>query len=104
MTARAAGEEETCTFHVGSLEEARTSDMEEVLRGQFGRSGDTPFHLTELTAPGFPRVMIPPARLKEIRRLLYSRLSQTLLPRIQEARRRAKEMALINPVLSADLK
>jgi putative protease len=94
VTARAAGEEETCTFPVGPLETARTSDMEEVLRGQFGRSGDTPFHLTELTAPGFPRVMMPPARLKEIRRLLYSRLAQTLLPRIEAGRRRAKEAAL----------
>jgi putative protease len=94
VTARAGGEEEVCSFHLGPLEAARTVDMAEVLRGQFRRSGDTPFSLAELSAPGFPSVLIPPARLKDIRRLLYARLAETLLPRIKSRRRQALGAAL----------
>jgi putative protease len=94
VVARAGGEEETCIFPLGPLEPARTSDMAEILRGQFGRSGDTPFRLAALEAPGFPRVLIPPARLKEVRRLLFARLAATLLPRVQQKRREAHAAAL----------
>lgn len=47
----------------------------EVLHQVFGRTGDTPFHLEEFAAGALPPVVIPPSRLKEIRRDCYARLA-----------------------------
>ena len=63
-------------FALGTLEPARSNDMAGVLQARFSETGDTPFRLESLTAPDFPALFIPPARLKEIRRLLYQRLEQ----------------------------
>jgi putative protease len=68
----------TFTYHfpLGKLEPARNSDMTGVLQARFSETGETPFRLESLTAPDFPALFIPPARLKEIRRELYQRLEQ----------------------------
>lgn len=93
VTGQAAGGRIEAAFPVGALEPARTEDMTGVLRAQFSRTGDTPFELRNLDAPGFPRVLIPPARLKDIRREFYRRLAEEAVAgartRQAEARRRA---------------
>jgi putative protease len=71
ISAEAAGTAVVAEFPLGSLEAARSADMEAVLRGQFCRTGDTPFELRTLSAPGFPALLIPASRLKEIRREFY---------------------------------
>jgi putative protease len=78
VAALVKGAEFVREFPLGELEEARTSDMEGVLRGQFSRTGDTPFELAALAAPGFPPLLIPGARLKEIRRDFYRTLAEYL--------------------------
>lgn len=71
ITAEADGATISASFHLGTLIPARSSQMEEVLRGQFSRTGDTPFELRSLTAPGFPPVLIPAASFKDVRRDFY---------------------------------
>jgi putative protease len=94
VTATVAGCGLTMGFHLGSLESARTADMEGVLAAQFGRSGDTPFALSSFSAPCFPALAIPPARLKEIRREFYQALEEKVLPEIRKQRAAAKKRAL----------
>ena len=94
ITARVAGKEMGREFHLGSLEPARTTDMEGVLAAQFGRTGDTPFVLNALAAPDFPPVLIPSAQLKEIRREFYRWLSDKALAEIKERSREQRKAAL----------
>jgi putative protease len=94
VTGRSGGMECSEEFHLGTLEPARSTDMEGVLRGQFGKCGDTPFTLGSLEAPGFPSILIPSARLKEIRRSFYRTLEEKVLSGRKERLRRAKEAAL----------
>lgn len=63
-------------FPLGALELAKGKDMEGVLKARFDETGDTPFRLARLSAPDFPQIFIPPARLKDIRRQLYRHLGQ----------------------------
>jgi U32 family peptidase len=94
VTARVAGREHRCQFPLGRLEPARTTDMAGVLRGQFGRTGETPFELRSLAAPDFPAVLIPPARLKDIRRESYRLLADQALREVQRQRQAVKQRAL----------
>lgn len=94
VTGRAAGMECSADYHLGLLEPARTTDMEGVLRAQFSRCGDTPFTLSSLSAPGFPAVLIPQAKLKDIRRAFYRQLEEKVLKGKGERLRLAKEAAL----------
>lgn len=94
VAGRAAGMECAAEYHLGPLEPARTTDMEGVLRAQFSKCGDTPFTLASLSAPGFPAVLIPPARLKDIRRAFYRLLEEKVLKGKGERLRLAKEAAL----------
>jgi len=73
-------------FDLGPLETARTSDMAAVLSAQLGRTGDTRFTLRSLAAPDFPPLLIPAARLKEVRRELYQRLADEILPAVAKER------------------
>ena len=91
--ATAGGVEFAVDFPVGRLEPARTTDMAEVLRAQFSRTGDTPFELHNLSAPGFPALLIPPARLKEIRREFYRLLERKIGSELRERSRNAVERA-----------
>ncbi|GFE56568.1 U32 family peptidase [Geobacter sp. AOG1] len=94
VTGKVAGCEIVEAYPLGDLEPARTSDMASVLQAQFSRSGDTPFELRNLTATSFPTVLIPPARLKDIRRQFYQSLADQVLPDLQKRRAAAKRGAL----------
>ncbi len=94
ITGRSSGMEVAEEYHLGALEPSRTPDMEGVLRAQFGKCGDTPFTLDSLEAPGFPPVLIPAARLKEIRRSFYRSMEEKVLSGRKERLWRAKEAAL----------
>ncbi len=79
-------------FDLGPLETARTSDMTAVLTAQLGRTGDTRFTLRSLAAPDFPPLLIPATRLKEVRRELYQRLADEVLPAVaRERQERARQ-------------
>lgn len=86
IAATCAGVLYTADFQLGQLEAARTQDMSDVLAAQFNRTGDTPFMLRSLAAPGFPALMIPPARLKDIRRDFYRQLAEHAVPALKRAR------------------
>jgi len=90
ISAQAASSPFVAQFPVGHLEPSTTTDMAGVLRAQFSRTGETPFDLTALAAPGFPSVLIPPARLKEIRRDFYRQLAEQVAA--GAARRRADRL------------
>jgi putative protease len=94
VSARAAGTDFAMEFPLGSLEPARTADMAGVLRAQFERSGDTPFALSSLAAPDFPPLVIPPARLKEIRREFYRALADRVMRGLRQERDEARKRAL----------
>ncbi len=94
VSARVAGCEWSAEYSLGRLEPSRTADMEGVLVAQFGKTGDTPFALASLSAPGFPAVLIPPARLKEVRREFYRQLEEKALAAVRERRRSAVRRAL----------
>lgn len=76
ITARLGAASFSYDFPLGELEPARSADMTGVLSARFSETGETPFRLAQLSAPDFPTVFIPPARLKEIRRELYRLLEQ----------------------------
>ncbi len=94
VKARAAGGEFSFRFNLGPLEPARSTDMEGVLRGQFERTGETQFVLNSLSAPDFPALFIPPARLKDIRRDLYRQLAENLSGEFRRRRQSSRERAL----------
>jgi putative protease len=98
ITGTADGATVSAEFPLGDLEASRTDNMSGVLVAQFGKSGDTPFTLRSLTAPGFPAVLIPPARLKEIRRDFYHRLTETITNERKRRRREAQAAALASLV------
>lgn len=106
VNAETGGEHYPFRFPVGLLEPSRTSDMAGVLRGQFSKTGDTPFTLVGLDAPEFPPVLIPMGRLKEIRRSLYHDLAQAITgsrsQRITRSRSAAlKELATSSPSVAS---
>lgn len=94
IEAMVAGKNECLEFHLGQLEEARTTDMEAVLTAQFNKTGDTAFTLASLAAPGFPAVLIPPVKLKEIRREFYRRLEEKVTGELKEHTRGHRKAAL----------
>jgi putative protease len=81
-------------YPLGVLEASRSTDMEGVLRAQFSKCGDTLFTLASLTAPNFPALLIPPPRLKEIRRNFYTWLANQALGKLKEKSRVAAEAAV----------
>jgi putative protease len=93
IDARTAGINWTGNFPLPPLEPAHSSDMAAVFRGQFAKSGETPFTLGSLEAPGFPPLLIPAALLKEIRREFYQRLAEHVLPLLERERRERRELA-----------
>jgi putative protease len=94
VTARVHARDYSFEFPLGELETARTADMEGVLRGQFERTGETPFVLHSLSAPDFPAVFIPAGMLKDIRRELYRQLADKALAGDRRRRAESRERAL----------
>lgn len=98
VTAQVKGTEHTRDFPLGVLEPARTADMEEVLRAQFAKTGDSRFELASFSAPCFPPLLIPPNRLKEIRRDVYQTLAERMAGALRTGRDLAKKRALASLV------
>ena len=98
MTGTSDGASVSNEFPLGDLEASRTDDMSGVLAAQFGKCGDTPFTLRSLTAPDFPAVLIPPTRLKEIRREFYRRLANAVTTERKRRRLEAQAAALTDLV------
>jgi len=84
------------SFPLGQLEQSRSTDMAAVLRSQFAKSGDTPFLLESLEAPGFPAVLIPSSVFKELRRRLYRQLDEAVSADARESGARARKAALLD--------
>jgi putative protease len=93
ICAEAGGVTETLSFRLPGLEPSRTGDMAEVLKGQFAKSGDTGFVLKSLSADGVPSVMIPPARLNEIRKEFYRELEDRIIPKVRKERESRRRIA-----------
>jgi putative protease len=93
ISAEAGGMAETVSFPLPGLELSRTGDMAEVLKGQFAKTGETGFILNSIISDGFPSVMIPPARLKEIRKEFYLELEQRIMPKIRKERESRRKSA-----------
>jgi len=85
-------------FELGPLEPSRSTDMEGVLRAQFSKCGDTEFTLVRLAAPDFPALMIPPPKLKEIRRNFYLWLGEVSLGALKQRSRKGREEAMASLV------
>ncbi len=94
VDAQVLGSELTTEFELGELEPSHTSDMEGVLRAQFSRCGETRFTLASFAAPDFPALMIPPPKLKEIRRNFYTWLAEHALGSLKERSAKGRERAL----------
>ncbi len=94
ITATVQGRTVEAEFPMGPLAPASTADMAEVLRGKFDRTGETPFKLGSLSAPGFPAVLIPAARLKEVRREFYRMLEGKVMAEAGKRRQQAVARAL----------
>jgi U32 family peptidase len=94
VEAEVFGSSYATSFELGDLEPSRTADMEGVLRAQFSKCGDTQFTLTSFSAPEFPSLLIPPPRLKEIRRTFYSWLGEQTLGGLKRRSSRGREAAM----------
>ena len=81
-------------FALGPLDPARSGDMQAVLQGQFAKTGETPFRLESLEAPGFPPLLIPSATFKELRRQFYQQLDEALSAGFRERTATARAAAL----------
>jgi putative protease len=66
----------------------------ETLRGVFARTAGEPFQLAELSAPELPPVVIPPSRLKEVRRDFYLALSQAVAEKQKTRRETHRQLAM----------
>ena len=94
IDAEAGGSRHPFQFTLGPLEQARSGDMQAVLQGQFAKTGETPFRLDSLEAPGFPAVLIPSATFKEVRRQFYQQLDEALSAGFRERIAAARAAAL----------
>lgn len=105
ISASLSGLQHGFSFPLGSLEPARSNDMQAVLTGQFSKCGETPFKLEKLEAPDFPPLLIPSAMFKDIRRRFYQQLfeiySSLFRERLESARRNGiKELDFIRSTKS----
>jgi putative protease len=66
----------------------------ETLRGVFERTAGEPFQLAELATAALPPVVIPPSRLKEVRRDFYRDLTQAVTARQQLVQQEHRRQAL----------
>ncbi len=94
LRAQCPGVELERDFAVETFAAEKTPLSAATLREVFGRSGDAPLDLGELRADDLPPVVIPPKRLKEIRRSFYQELAQLLARGRAEPRREHLRQAL----------
>ena len=81
-------------FPVESFEARDSPLSQEMLHGVFSRTGGESFFLEDLEADALPPVVIPPSRLKEIRRDFYDALRRRVAEEKKERRRRHLQAAL----------
>ena len=84
------------TFNVETFPATSTPLTEQTLQGVFARTGSEPFCLEGLKAPALPPVVVPPSRLKEVRREVYHELGSALA-----GRRRDERQAHVSTALAA---
>ena len=94
IDAEVGGTHHAFSFPLGALEPARSGDMQAVLLGQFAKTGETPFRLDALEAPGFPPVLIPMALFKDLRRQFYQQLDEAVSAGFREQIAAARKTAL----------
>lgn len=78
LKARAGQVELEQSFAVPTFPASDNPLSPEILRSVFERSGDVPLVLRNMTTGTLPPVVIPPSRLKEVRRLFYQSVNQRL--------------------------
>ncbi len=87
-----------CSYPLNSYPASENALTAETLRGVFEKTADAPFVLAGLQAEELPAIVIPPKRLKEIRRDFYRELRQETgqigKSRKQEHRRKALDALL----------
>ena len=94
INAEVLGQNHTFSFPLGTLEHARSTDMQAVLQGQFAKTADAPFRLEGLESPDFPPVLIPAATFKELRRQFYQHLKEVVFTGFRERIATARTAAL----------
>ena len=94
IAATVGGNRHDFSFPLGSLEPARSGNMQAVLAGQFSKCGDTSFRLESLEAPDFPPVLIPSALFKDLRRRFYGQLREASTAIFREQLATARKGAL----------
>ncbi len=92
--ARCAGIELQADYPVESFPASERPLDPATLEGVFARTADAPFRLAALSSGALPPVVIPPSRLKEIRRDLYQQLAAKLRAERQQLRQAAQQAAL----------
>lgn len=94
ISASVSGYRHEFNFPLGTLEPARSDNMQAVLSGQFSKCGETPFRLESLHAPDFPAVLIPSALFKDLRRRFYQQLLEASSSVFREQLASARKGAL----------
>lgn len=90
ITAQAGGSSLTCDYPIESYPATEKSLTKETLETVFTVTADEPFRLKKLSCGKLPPIVIPPKRLKEIRRQFYAELRQER----QQQKKPAKEIRL----------
>lgn len=78
VLAQFAGQQQRYAFDVTTYPADQAPLDEAVLREVFARSGDVPLNLEGFSCDPLPAVVIPPSRLKQVRRELYDQLGSGL--------------------------
>ncbi len=102
ITAKTADFSLVRTYPVDGFPAREQPLSKEILEGVFQRSGETPFEMATLTCAPFPPLVIPPSRLKAIRRDFYRNLEQELSSQTPEPDRTGRRQALHNLVARRD--
>ena len=103
VTATTANVSMTRTYPVDGFPAREKPLSKEILAGVFQRSGDTPFELGRLDCASFPPLVIPPSRLKAIRRDFYHDLEQELSHQTTPPERNGRRQALQSLVSRRDI-
>jgi len=90
-----------CSYPLESFPASDNALTLDILRGVFDKTADEPFSLDRLTAEALPAVVIPPKRLKEIRRDFYQALRRELESQRGRVRQQHRQQAL-DDLLGAD--
>jgi len=99
LTATAPGATVSATFPVESFDASDRPLSPEILHGVFAKGGAEAIQLGQLTCGDLPAVVIPPSRLKEIRREFYRDLRRQLAEQRQQSITQRRMQALASLLL-----